>query len=95
MKQICVNCDKVFYPTKNNYVGYPQSYSGYFNNDENRWISLDTKHSIRKILHRRMISNPIFKDVDIKLGGETSFDIYPKGWDKTYCLKNFKNSDFE
>ena len=23
MKQKCVNCDKVFYPTKDNYVGYP------------------------------------------------------------------------
>ena len=23
MKQKCTNCDKVFYPTKNNYVGYP------------------------------------------------------------------------
>ena len=25
----------------------------------------------------------------VKLGGETSFDIYPKGWDKTYALKHF------
>tara|TARA_R110002110_G_scaffold27190_2_gene99158 strand:- start:145 stop:987 length:843 start_codon:yes stop_codon:yes gene_type:complete len=24
-----------------------------------------------------------------KLGGDTSFDIYPKGWDKTYCLRHF------
>tara|TARA_Y100001938_G_scaffold150673_1_gene242738 strand:+ start:673 stop:1527 length:855 start_codon:yes stop_codon:yes gene_type:complete len=28
--------------------------------------------------------------VDIKLGGDTSLDIYPPGWDKTYCLKHFK-----
>jgi phosphomannomutase len=27
--------------------------------------------------------------IDIKLGGETSFDIYPIGWDKTYGLKHF------
>ena len=27
--------------------------------------------------------------VVVKLGGETSFDIYPKGWDKTYALKHF------
>jgi phosphomannomutase len=24
-----------------------------------------------------------------KLGGDTSFDIYPKGWDKTYALRHF------
>ena len=27
----------------------------------------------------------------IKLGGETSFDIYPKGWDKTFALQHFEN----
>ena len=36
-----------------------------------------------------------FKNINlkviIKLGGETSFDIYPEGWDKTYCLKHFSN----
>ena len=26
-----------------------------------------------------------------KLGGDTSFDIYPRGWDKTYCLKYFED----
>lgn len=26
-----------------------------------------------------------------KLGGSTSFDIYPVGWDKTYALKHFPN----
>ena len=31
--------------------------------------------------------------VTIKLGGDTSFDIYPNGWDKTYALKHF--SDYE
>tara|TARA_Y100001973_G_C5206652_1_gene341923 strand:- start:2879 stop:3733 length:855 start_codon:yes stop_codon:yes gene_type:complete len=30
--------------------------------------------------------------VDIKLGGETSYDIYPKGWDKTYGLNHFQGS---
>ena len=30
-------------------------------------------------------------DIKIKLGGDTSFDIYPEGWDKTYCLKHLEN----
>jgi phosphomannomutase len=29
-------------------------------------------------------------NISIKLGGDTSFDIYPKGWDKTYALNHFK-----
>jgi len=31
------------------------------------------------------------KPVVVKLGGETSFDIYPKGWDKTYALRHFED----
>ena len=31
--------------------------------------------------------------VTIKLGGDTSFDIYPHGWDKSYALNHF--SDYE
>ena len=27
--------------------------------------------------------------IDIKLGGDTSFDIYPKKWNKTYALNHF------
>jgi phosphomannomutase len=29
--------------------------------------------------------------VSVKLGGDTSFDIYPKGWDKTYALRHFED----
>ena len=29
--------------------------------------------------------------VTVKLGGETSFDIFPNGWDKTYSLKHFSD----
>ena len=28
-------------------------------------------------------------NVTVKLGGDTSFDIYPAGWDKTYALRHF------
>tara|TARA_Y100000593_G_scaffold64886_1_gene119569 strand:- start:1639 stop:2433 length:795 start_codon:yes stop_codon:yes gene_type:complete len=31
--------------------------------------------------------------ITLKFGGDTSFDIYPKGWDKTYGLKQFPNWD--
>jgi len=34
-------------------------------------------------------------DATIKLGGNTSFDIYPKGWDKTYALSHFEEGDWD
>ena len=29
--------------------------------------------------------------VTVKMGGDTSFDIYPTGWDKTYALRHFED----
>ena len=31
------------------------------------------------------------KNIIMKMGGDTSFDIFPVGWDKTYCLRHFKD----
>ena len=33
----------------------------------------------------------LLSKIKIKFGGDTSFDIYPKGWDKTYGLRHFPN----
>lgn len=29
------------------------------------------------------------------IGGKISFDIFPNGWDKTYCLKHVEDEEFE
>jgi len=28
------------------------------------------------------------------IGGQISFDVFPKGWDKTYCLTHLKDEGF-
>ncbi len=61
--------------------------------DRLQWISLDAKYNIRKAMLRRLTSFPVMKDLDIKIGGDTSFDIFPHGWDKTFALNNFEQSD--
>jgi len=44
---------------------------------------------LKAILKLKKMDN----NITIKLGGDTSFDIYPKGWDKTYGLKHFHGWD--
>ncbi|KRX07324.1 HAD-like domain [Pseudocohnilembus persalinus] len=36
-----------------------------------------------------------FKDFDLQfsVGGQISFDVFPKGWDKTYCLRFLEEYD--
>jgi len=45
------------------------------------------EREINKLKYR--INLRCAKNVTVKLGGETSFDIYPTGWDKTYALRHF------
>jgi hypothetical protein len=47
------------------------------------------KREIGKITHK--VNLRCKNKVVVKLGGETSFDIYPEGWDKTYALKHFSD----
>ena len=48
---------------------------------------MDEIKSFKSFLRRKNLDNKL----EAKLGGETSFDIYPKGWDKTFALKHFEN----
>ena len=38
---------------------------------------------------RKLLDSNGLEDVIVKYGGDTSFDIYPTGWDKTYALRHF------
>jgi phosphomannomutase len=55
--------------------------------DNERTPTLREKYLTRLKLKIEYIS----RDIICKMGGDTSFDIYPKGWDKTYALKHFRN----
>ena len=56
--------------------------------DRKLWEELDKDGKLRKPLldKIREFTSPLQMDLSIKLGGDTSFDIYPFGWDKTYPL---------
>mmetsp|Transcript_32976 Transcript_32976/g.82899 ORF Transcript_32976/g.82899 Transcript_32976/m.82899 type:complete len:251 (-) Transcript_32976:721-1473(-) len=38
-----------------------------------------------------------FADLGLKfvIGGQISFDVFPEGWDKTYCLRHVKSENFK
>ena len=61
--------------------------------ERNTWISLDKKFGIRSKLLNSLRSEMTRSSIEFKLGGETSIDICPTGWDKTYVLKNFAEND--
>ncbi len=57
--------------------------------DKSKDVRIRVLHELREMLKLKNLDDKI----TIKLGGDTSFDIYPKGWDKTYGLKHFQGWD--
>lgn len=55
----------------------------------------DKKHEIRKSMIKDLKEN--FADVDLEyaIGGQISFDIYPTGWDKSFCLTRLPMNTFK
>ncbi|ALC44345.1 CG10688 [Drosophila busckii] len=55
--------------------------------ERNMFATYDAEHKIRE----KMITElkEVFADVDLtySIGGQISFDVFPHGWDKTYCLR--------
>ena len=54
--------------------------------DREKWVQLDSKFFIREVFINHFYEKFSADKITIKLGGETSFDIYPKGWNKTFPL---------
>ena len=68
------------------------------NGSRQQFIAMDKTYQIRSRhinMFRRLMLDEGVEDVVIKLGGDTSFDIYPAGWDKTFALKHFPESDWD
>ena len=56
---------------------------------EDSSFRMDEISGLKSFFKRVSIGN----SVQVKLGGETSFDIFPKGWDKTFALQHFKDHE--
>lgn len=60
------------------------------NSARKQWCDEDSSHKIRNIFIERM--QVFFKEKDmnvtIALGGSTSFDMFPNGWDKTFVINH-------
>eukprot|EP00002_Diphylleia_rotans_P017964 TRINITY_DN3480_c0_g1_i1.p1 TRINITY_DN3480_c0_g1~~TRINITY_DN3480_c0_g1_i1.p1 ORF type:complete len:222 (+),score=54.63 TRINITY_DN3480_c0_g1_i1:871-1536(+) len=58
------------------------------------YYEYDQKHDIRKKLIQRLKQHFLDLNLQYSIGGQISVDIFPKGWDKTYCLRHVKEENF-
>lgn len=61
--------------------------------DRETFETIDVQHGIRNglLVTLRDRLSAMSKKLTVKLGGSTSFDIYPAGWDKSYVLSRFND----
>lgn len=63
--------------------------------ERNAFHAYDNKHKVREIMMETLKKE--FADIDLtySIGGQISFDIFPHGWDKSYCLQFVTNKQSE
>lgn len=51
------------------------------------FFEYDNKNGVRKNLREALINEFSDLGLNASLGGQISIDVFPNGWDKTYCLR--------
>jgi phosphomannomutase len=86
-------------PFTGNFLSYRQSLLNWCpigrdagETERNAFKEFDTQHRYRikgKKKLERMLKERNIASIEITLGGQTSLDIFPVGWNKTYALQHF------
>jgi len=66
-------------------------------NQEERieFYNYDNEHGIRKQLVEVLKKKFPQFNLTYSIGGQISIDVFPKGWDKTYCLRHVQEKNFK
>ncbi|KAJ3113261.1 Phosphomannomutase [Phlyctochytrium bullatum] len=63
--------------------------------ERNEFEEYDKAHNIRPKLVETLKAEFADYDLTYSIGGQISFDVFPTGWDKTYCLRHLANEGFK
>mmetsp|Transcript_120574 Transcript_120574/g.240083 ORF Transcript_120574/g.240083 Transcript_120574/m.240083 type:complete len:253 (+) Transcript_120574:72-830(+) len=62
--------------------------------ERNDFEAYDKEHGIRSNMIKAMQKEFADYDLTYSIGGQISFDLFPRGWDKTYCLRHLPEEEF-
>merc|ERR1712232_461754 len=63
--------------------------------ESNEFEKIDLEKNIRKTMVAKMKEEFADLNLTYSIGGQISFDVFPQGWDKTYCLRYLPEADFD
>ncbi|KAL2180387.1 eukaryotic phosphomannomutase [Thermothelomyces heterothallicus CBS 202.75] len=59
--------------------------------ERNEFEKYDKEHGVRKAFVEKLRERFGHLGLTFSIGGQISFDVFPNGWDKTYCLQHIEN----
>ncbi|KAK0446657.1 eukaryotic phosphomannomutase [Armillaria borealis] len=63
--------------------------------ERNEFEAYDKIHGLRTAFVKVLQEKFADYDLTFSIGGQISFDIFPRGWDKTYALRHVEDEGFE
>lgn len=63
--------------------------------ERNEFEKFDLANNIRKTMVAKLKEEFADLNLTYSIGGQISFDAFPQGWDKTYCLQFLPEADFD
>lgn len=63
--------------------------------ERNEFEAYDKQHSIRAKMVTALKEKFPDYSLTYSIGGQISFDVFPTGWDKTYCLQHIEDKGFK
>ncbi|KAJ1442601.1 eukaryotic phosphomannomutase, partial [Ochromonadaceae sp. CCMP2298] len=63
--------------------------------ERNAYETYDLANNIRSDMVAAMKSQFAHLNLKFSIGGQISFDVFPQGWDKTYCLGFIPEGEFD
>lgn len=63
--------------------------------ERNAYEEFDLANNVRKNMVAAMKEKFGHLNLKYSIGGQISFDLFPEGWDKTFCLRHIPESAFD
>ena len=63
--------------------------------ERNAYEVFDLEHNVRKNFIAALQKELSDLELVYSIGGQISFDVFPKGWDKTFCLNYIGETEYE
>jgi len=63
--------------------------------ERNEFEKFDLKNKVRETMVAKLREEFADYQLTYSIGGQISFDVFPQGWDKTFCLKYLPEADFD